>query len=340
METNSEELEMTKELPVKIVAMGKYLPERVPSAVIEDRLGIPRGWAEKYSGVQFRHQVSFEHNDYMGARAAEQALGKANMSLKDIDMVVAAGASFDYPIPNQASTIKNEIKDGGKHHPPAIDINSTCLSFITALHFCAKMLDGVQFNNILIVSTEISSKHLNPANFETTTLFGDAAVAAIIQYAPDSTSRLIKAGQRTYSNNIMSTAIEGGGLKHPFSTTPYDPELHSFKMQGRHLLRMAKKTLPDFVNWFFEDLPYTFETVPVIIPHQASKMGLIILNSLYELKDSQVKGSLHKYGNCIAASIPLTLHDCIESGEIQRGDVGVMIGTSAGFSIGAALIKY
>lgn len=331
---------MTKELPVKIIAMGKYLPASVPSAEIEDQLGLQRGWAEKYSGVQFRHKASFEHNDYMGARAAESALDKANMSLKDIDMIVAAGASFDYPIPNQASAIKNEMKEGRKYHPPALDIDSTCLSFVSALHFCARMLDGVQYNNILIISTEISSKHLNPENFETATLFGDAAVAAIVQYAPDASSRLIKAAQRTYSGNIMSTTIEGGGLKHPFSTTPYDTELHSFKMQGKQLLRMAKKTLPGFVDWFFEGLPYRLESVPVIIPHQASKMGLILLHSLYELKEQQVKCTLHKYGNCIAASIPLTLHDCIESGEIQRGDVCIMIGTSAGFSIGAALIKY
>jgi 3-oxoacyl-[acyl-carrier-protein] synthase-3 len=331
---------MKAKFPLRIVSMGKYLPKKVSSAEIEEKLGIPNGWAKKYSGVESRHQVTFEHNDYMGARAAERALEKANMSLGDIDMIIAAGGSFDYIIPNQASVIKNEMKDGDKFHPAAIDVDSTCLSFLAALNMSSRMLDGDQYKNILIVSTEISSKHLDPSNWETSTLFGDASVAAVVQHAPESESCLIKGGQRTYSKGVKNTIIEGGGLKHPFSTTPYDVEMHSFKMQGKQLLRMAKNTIPEFMNWFFQDLPYTFESVPVIIPHQASKMGLVITESLYDLKEGQMKTTLSKYGNCIAASIPLTLHDCIESGELKRGDVCLLSGTSAGFSIGAILLEY
>ena len=50
--------------------------------------------------------------------------------------------------------------------------------------------------------------------------------------------------------------------------------------------------------------------------------------------------TLHKYGNCVAASIPLTLIDAIESGEVKRGDICLLFGTSAGFAIGAVLLKY
>ena len=331
---------MMKSRALKIVAMGKYLPQKVMSSDLETQLGIPSGWALKNSGVESRHHVTFEHNDYMGARAAEKALEKAEMTLKDIDLIIAAGGSFDYVIPNQASVIKDEIRDGDKYHPAAIDVDSTCLSFITALDIASRMLDDEQYTNILIVSTEISSKHLNPTNWETATLFGDAAVAAVVQYAPNSESHFIKGGQRTYSKGVLNTIIEGGGLKHPFSTTAYDVTMHSFKMRGKQLLRMAKNKIPEFMDWFFEDLPFSFESVPVIIPHQASKMGLVITNSLYDLKPGQMKTTLQQYGNCIAASIPLTLHDCIESGEIKRGDVCLLSGTSAGFSIGAALLKY
>ncbi len=331
---------MIKELPIRIVAMGKYLPKKVMSSEIESRLGMPGGWSLKYSGVESRHNATFEHNDYMGARAAEKALKKSKMTLKDIDLIISAGGTFDYAIPNQASVIKNEMEDGEKYHPAAIDVDSTCLSFVAAFDLSARLLDGEQYNNILIVSSEISSKHLNPNNWETSTLFGDAAVAAVVQYAPGSGSALIKGGQRTYSKGVMNTIIQGGGLKFPFSTTPYDVEKHSFKMQGKQLLRMAKNKIPEFMDWFFSDVPYTFETVPVIIPHQASKMGLVITKSLYNLKEGQLKSTLKHYGNCIAASIPLTLHDCIESEEVKRGDVCLLSGTSAGFSIGAVLIQY
>jgi 3-oxoacyl-[acyl-carrier-protein] synthase-3 len=320
--------------------MGKYLPSRVHSAELEERLSIPRGWSEKYSGVESRHHVTFEHNDYMGARAAEQALEKAGMSLRDIDMVIYAGGTFDYAIPNQASLIKNEMSEGQEYHPECVDIDCTCLSFIAAMNFSSGILDGEQYRNILLVSSEISSKHLNPNNWETSTLFGDAAVAAVVTYSPDSGSQLIKGGIRTYSQGVLNTVIKGGGLKNPFSEHPYDVELHSFQMEGRQLLKLARQKIPEFMMWFFQNISYSFESAPVIIPHQASKMGMVLTESLFDLRPGQMKSTLKEYGNCIAASIPLTLHDCIENGELKRGDLCLLSGTSAGFSVGASLLVY
>ena len=111
-------------------------------------------------------------------------------------------------------------------------------------------------------------------------------------------------------------------------------------MNGKQLLKLARIKVPEFIDWFFKDLENTIDTVDAIIPHQASKAGISILRKLYKIDDKIVKETLHKYGNCIAASIPLTLMDAIDSGEVKRGDVCLLIGTSAGFSIGAALIKY
>tara|TARA_B110000014_G_scaffold261519_2_gene253395 strand:- start:349 stop:1344 length:996 start_codon:yes stop_codon:yes gene_type:complete len=331
---------MKSERPIKIVSMGKYLPRKVHSREIEEKLGIPNGWSMKYSGVETRHYVRDECNADMGSKAAQKALDNAGMKLEDIDLLISAGGTFDYAIPNQASVIKNEMKDGCKVHIPAIDIDSTCLSFVTAFDIAANMLDGINIRNILVVSAEISSKGLNPDNWETSTLFGDAAVAAILQYDHSFESLYIKGGQRTYSEGVYNTIIKGGGLKYYPSEYPYDKELYSFNMNGIQLLRMAKKKIPEFIDWFYSDLSLSLEDTSKIIPHQASKMGMIIFENLYKLKKGQMKSTLKEYGNCIAASIPLTLYDCIEAGEIKRGDICLLLGTSAGFSIGASLFKY
>ncbi|WP_027418593.1 3-oxoacyl-ACP synthase [Crocinitomix catalasitica] len=326
--------------PIKIVAMGTYLPKKVSSSEIEDRYGIPSGWSEKYSGVSNRHMVTTESNGFMGARAAEEVLSKANMGLDQIDMLLSAGGTFDYPLPNQASIIKHELKDGALYDFPAIDIDSTCLSFVASLDFASRLLDGKSLKTILIVSAEISSKGLNTKNWETTTLFGDGAAAAIVQYDEESKSLFIRGIQKTYSVGTYHTWIQGGGNQYFFKDNPYDEKLHSFKMDGKKLLRLAKEKIPLFVEDLFRDLDINIEEVDVIVPHQASKFGMKIFDSLYSFKKGQVKTSLALYGNCIAASIPLTLSDCIDSGEVKRGDLCLLIGTSAGFSIGGILFKY
>ncbi len=331
---------MNKVKPIKIVALGKYLPQTVTSQELETKYGLPAGWSMKYSGVENRHLATTEDNGLMGAKAAQQALDKAQLTLADIDMVISGGGTYDYPIPNQASIIKAILDTNHQYPVPAIDIDSTCLSFVTALDMAAHLLDGQAYQNILIVSTEIASKGINPANWETLTLFGDGAAAAIVSYDPNASACYFKGQHFTYSEGTYLTMIEGGGNKNFFKDHPYDPELHSFKMQGKQLLRLTRKKLPEFINRFFEDTPYTLQTVDAIVPHQASKLGLAVFSKQYELKAGVVKQTLHKYGNCIAASIPLTLLDAVEQGSIQRGDVCFLAGTSAGFSMGGILIRY
>ena len=325
---------------VKIVAMGKYLPKKVLSADIEKKHGIPLGWSERYSGVNSRHHVTFESGGYMGARAIEKALEKASISLKDIDLIISASATFDYPLPNQASIIKQELNDGLTLDIGTIDIDTTCLSFVSGFDLASKLLDGKQYKNIVLVSSEISSKGLDESNWETLTLFGDAAVAAVLQFDETCDAEFIKGGIKTYSIGATYTMIEGGGNVCPVKEFSYDSKLHTFQMSGKKLLKLAKQKIPLFMDWFFEDLPYSLTDIEVIIPHQASKMGLLVFTQLYPFKPDQIRGNLSTNGNCIAASIPMVLHDEIEAKRIQRGQLVLLTGTSAGFSIGGVLIKY
>jgi 3-oxoacyl-[acyl-carrier-protein] synthase-3 len=326
--------------PIKIVGLGKYLPQEVSSTDLEQKYGIPQGWSEKYSGVKSRHHITFETNGYMGAKAIEQALEKCQMELKDIDMLISASASFDYPLPSQSSIIKSELKDGMIVNIPALDVDSSCLSFVSAFEIASSLLDGKKYKNIIIVSSEIASTGINYSNWETLTLFGDGAVAAILQFDPNTDSAYIKSTMQTYSEGVYDSTFKGGGMKLFFKDNPYNPEIHSFAMNGRKLLRLAKTHLPDFIDAFFKDLPISMEETDIIIPHQASKLGVSILSNLYKVKENQVLGNLATCGNCIAASIPLVLFDVVESGAVKRGDICFIIGTAAGFSIGGLLLKF
>ncbi len=329
---------MSYSKPIKVLGMGKYLPECMPSEVIELQNGLPAGWSETNSGVASRHRTTFESNAYMGARAAENALSKCGLELADVDMLISAAATYDYPIPNSASMIKSEIKDGVASTIPAIDINSTCLSFVTAFEFAASLLNGKQYRRILIVSSEIASIGLNTENWEVLTLFGDGAAAAILEYDEETDSQFIKGVNMNFCEGVADTMLKGGGSRNWYQD--YSPTLHSFSMNGRNLLRLSLSKLEIFTNSFFENMDITMTDVDVIIPHQASKAGLNLFKKQNNLPNDRVKETLHKYGNCIAASIPLTMHDAIESGELKRGDTCWLIGTSAGFSIGSILIRY
>ncbi len=319
--------------------MAKYLPQNMDSKEIEEKNAIPKGWSEKHSGVKSRHWVTHETNAFMGAECLKSALKKSHLKLNDLDLIISASATYDYPIPHQAPLIKKELRNYGTN-VPAISIDSTCLSFVTALDISSSLLDGKRYTRIAIISSEITSKNLNPKNRETITLFGDGASCAIVAYCPDEKSEILSAHMITKEEGAEETIVKAGGIKYHSKDIPFTPEMYSFQMKGRNLLRLTKKYIRPFIDDLIVKSNIAIKDIDFFVPHQGSKIGLLLFEKIYpEFKNKIVK-NLSTHGNCIAASIPMALHDAIESKKIKRGDIIVLAGTSAGFSIGGIILKY
>ena len=332
---------MNIQKPISIIGMGKCLPaNKVCSHELEEKLHIPKGWAERYSGVKERYHRTEETSGYLGARALVEALNEAGIEFHDLDLLICGSATFDYVIPNQACVIKAEVAGGMESDVPALNLDTTCLSFVSGIDMAAMMMDGKRYQKIAVVSVEISSNGLNPENWETATLFGDGAAAAVLSWEPEKGGRMLHALQETYSEGAYNTQLKGGGNQYHFKDYPYNPELYSFAMEGRKLLKMAKTKIPEFMANFFASLDIEITDIDLIIPHQASRAGIAIFRNMYDFKKGQIFENLETHGNCIAASIPMALYDAIQQGKLKRGDTCLISGTSAGFSIGGVLFRY
>lgn len=323
-----------------IKGAGKYLPKTViPSSEIESELNLPKGYIFKRIGVKSRHVAKEESNTFMAKQALNSALKDANISIKDIDCLIGASATFDYIIPNRSSLIKNAFEEALDLDFPCIDINTVCTSFISALDYASLLLSSGDYQNIAIVSSESSSNGLNPNNSETYSLFGDGAAAVIISRT-NQKSGLIQYKSKTYSEAAKYTIIEGGGNINHSKNTPYDPAMYSFKMQGKKLLKNVKTTLPKYLSQFFKSLTVSLQDVNLIVPHQASKLGIRMLIGLNKNNSTNIVDQLENHGNCIAASIPIALVSSIENKTLKEGDTCFLLGTAAGMTIGGLLFKY
>ena len=326
--------------PFKISGTGIFTPgNAISSSDLEMQYGIPKGWISKHSGVETRYHATGINAGEMGARAVESALHDASLNPGEIDLLISASASFDHIIPNQAIVIKSFLQQGEEYDFPVLSINSVCTGFISALDIASYYLQTPEYDHIVIVNAEISSRFLDPENWETATLFGDAASAVIVSKSEKQNQGIIKTKSYTYSEGADYTIIEGGGNKYPIKDHAYDPKLHSFSMQGFPLLKLAKKHIPEFMHKFFSEFGMTIEDIDHILPHQASRSGLAVFKNLYSFKDNQVKENLKRFGNCISASIPLLLHELWQSRNYEYGDLCFLSGTGAGFSIAGTLVK-
>lgn len=116
----------------------------------------------------------------MGAQAALIAVQKANIQLTDIDVIISACGVYEQPIPCTAALIQKQL--GLEQSGIAcFDVNSTCLSFISALDIASYLIEGGRFKRALIVSSDIASAGLNWQDMETCTIFGDGAAACVLE---------------------------------------------------------------------------------------------------------------------------------------------------------------
>lgn len=328
-------------LPVRIAGLGCYLPERrETNDDLSARLGIPAEWIGRASGVYERRRVADETSASMASAAARQALEQAGMSVGDLDAIVGASSAPQQAIPCTAALVQREL--GAPEGASAcFDVNATCLGFLFALQNVAHLVAAGVYRSVLIFSSELASRSLNPNEPESYVLFGDAAAAAVVtRAAPGEASTLHHARFETYSSGAESTRIQGGGTLHHPNDPTTTPEMNLFSMQGRAVFKQAGQLIEPFLTRFCEELGWPRSDFDAVVPHQASGHAVRMLTNRLGFSADQVVLNLPQRGNCISASIPLALAEAVHGGRISRGDRVLLVGTGAGLTLGALALTY
>lgn len=325
-------------LPLRLAGFGKWLPPaRIHAAETDQRAGLPEGWTLKNTGVEWRHFVKDETTAQMGAAAATEALAEAGIA--QTDLLLSAGGIPQQLIPCTATLIAREL---GWRGVACMDVNATCLGFIAALEVAAGLVTAGLRNSVLIVCSEIASKGLNWREPESAALFGDGAAAVVVTKAPGTGSALLRCRMQTWPEGAHFTEIRGGGtlLPAPAHQAGVNTEAYLFRMDGRRVFGMAAKYMEPFVAQLVGSAENRWSHVKAVIPHQASLAAIRHLRRRLGIPEEKCVAIVREHGNCIAASMPMALHHAVRSGQLLRGDTALLLGSSAGFSLGGALLRF
>ena len=292
--------------------------------------------------VQFKDQTRYrvvenEETQLDLAEAAIQAaLENANLSMKDIDCLVSASAVGVQPIPCTAALIHERVAKGLSI--PAMDINTTCTSFISALSTMSHLIEAGEYRRVLIVSSEVGSLGLNPKQKESFELFSDGAVAFIFQ-SSEKDKGVIASLQRTWSEGAHDTEIRGG-------LTSYQPKEYSeetktnfmFDMKGKKILLLSARVIPEMFQEFQEKSGVSKDAVDYIIPHQASRALPLVMDKLGVSKDKYLN-IVSEYGNMVSVAVPFGLAYALDHGYVKEGDTIFLMGTAAGMTVNMLALK-
>ncbi len=274
----------------------------------------------------------------MGAFAARDALAMAGIPLESIDLIVNASGTVEQSIPDGGALLQRAL-GLGKSGVPAMSVHATCMSFLAALEMVGPMIVAGRYRRVLVVSSDIGSAGLDPSDPESAILFGDGAAAAILVPSEESSSAILSSHFETYGIDSGLACVEGGGTRNHPNDEDVSPRQNLFHMRGPELLRHVLARARPFLRRLFEGLDPEVLSNSLLVPHQPSIAGIRMLHSL-GFEEERVVTTLETLGNCVAASIPMTLYEAISSGRAQRGGTLICVGTGAGVSLGGTVLRY
>ncbi|MCQ2788302.1 ketoacyl-ACP synthase III [Helicobacter pylori] len=323
---------------LKSIAM--HVPsERVKNAEFQQFLDTSDEWIEKRTGIKERRFANDEEKSSdLGVIAAKQAIERAHLTPKDIDLVVVATLSPDFlAMPSTACVLSAKL---GIENKPAFDISAACTGFIYLLSVAKAYVESGMYENVLIVGAEKTSSVLDFKDRGTCILFGDGAGACVIGRTKRLKESILDV-QISANGNFSNYLYTPRTLKPtPFNAKEEEALEPFLCMKGNEVFKLAVKTLLKDVEMILEKNALKPEDVRLFIPHQANFRIIQAVREHLDFKDGQVVLIVHKYGNTSAASIPMAMCEAYEEGRLKKGDLMLLDAFGGGLTWGSALVYF
>ena len=328
--------------PLRIAGYGSYQPRNQRASTELDALfGKPAGWTEEQFGIRLRGVAADdETSSQMGAAAVREAIAMAGWREGEFDVLVGACAVMEQPIPGTSVLIQQAL-GLGRSGIWAFDVNQTCLSFLTALDVVAMGFAAGRFTRAVIVASDIASAGLDRADPQTFSIFGDGAAAVCVEAAADrSGPGLISRRFETYGDGKDLATLRSGGTRIR-AEGPLEALLDGskFRMDAFGVFKAAARCLPELVDGVLSEAGLDRETVDLIVCHQASHPGVEHVRRLMRGDPGRVIDIFRTHGNQIAASLPVALVSAHRDGRIRQGSTILLLGTAAGISAAAVVLR-
>ena len=320
----------------KIIATGIALPPtRVTSAELDARLGKPAGYVEKRCGIAWRYHASLSDSQAkLAAQALHQALQAGGVAPASIDLLICASAVAVQALPCSAISILRAA--GMPSGIAGFDINSSCVSFISALEVAAGLLNSGAYRRIAIVSADLASRGIDWNHEESCLIFGDGAACAIVERG-DGSSGILASLIEMYSDGSELCEIRAGGTRRNPRTGMVDSDF-LFHMQGKRLFRYAASLIEDYFARLLHKSSLTLADIETVVPHQASHLSLEHMRKRLNVSPAALVDIYRHYGNQVAASIPTALHEAVTNGRFKPGNPVMLIGTAAGLTLAGMVL--
>jgi len=322
---------------IKIVGLGKCLPKRVLTNFdLEKMVDTSDEWITTRTGIKERRIVDKESASDLGTKASLQALRRASIKPKDVELIIVATVTPDCQFPSTACYIQKNI---GAKEAVILDISAACAGYAYALGLAWSLVGGGFYKNALIVGSEVLTSITDWHDRSTCILFGDGAGACVVVPTKSKSGMLgmYLGGDGNLGDLLI---LPAGGSRMPTSENTVKQGLHYMKMQGNELFKIAVRVMVECAQKALKRCGLSKKDVDLLIPHQANLRIINAVAKRLDLSQGRIFVNIHKYGNMSSASTAVALCEAYEQGRIKKGDIVVLDAFGGGLVWGSCVIKW
>jgi 3-oxoacyl-[acyl-carrier-protein] synthase III len=328
-----------------VLSTGYSVPERV---VTNDELkqwwDTSDEWIRERTGIVKRHWVEpgRQAGSDLAVEASRSALDRAGMAASDIDCIIYATLSPDYFFPGGGVYLQRKLGIPGV---PAMDIRNQCTGFLYGLSVADAWIRTGQYRRILLVGAEVHSTGMDfgPTGRDLGVLFGDGAGVVILGPTSEDNGRGVMSTHLYADGNYAEMLWCEADASANFPRISHD-DLDAGRqyplMQGRQVFKHAVSRMPESVRTALDTHGLATTDIDLLIAHQANlRINQMVAHEL-GLGDDRVYNNIERFGNTTAATIPICLDECVQSGRLKEGDLLVLTGFGSGFTWGSAIMRW
>ena len=320
-----------------IAGTGSYAPARVlTNADLERMVATSDEWIRERTGIRERRiAATGEACSDLAVQAGKRALAAAGLAATDLDMILVATCTGDYPLPATACLVQHQL---GATKAAACDLSAACCGFIYALSVAdAYVKNGMR--HVLVIGSEVMSAITDWTDRNTCVLFGDGAGAVIVS-ASDGERGILSTHLRSDGALCELIMVPGGGSRTPPSEKVLAEHLQYIKMKGNETFKVAVRTLEEIARATLSANGLRVEDLDLYVPHQANVRILKAVIERLGLPIEKVMLNVDRYGNTSAASIPIALDEAVREGRINDGSLVMLGAFGAGLTWASAVIRW
>jgi 3-oxoacyl-[acyl-carrier-protein] synthase-3 len=338
----SEFLKERTNLPkAKISALGCYTPPRVlTNQDLEKMVETNDQWIVSRTGIRERHIVGPEMaTSDMAIEAAKCALAQRGVAASELDTIIVCTVTPDYFFPSTACLVQHAI---GARGAWGFDLVAACSGLVYGLTTGAHLVASGTHRKVLVIGADTMSRITDYTDRATCILFGDAAGAMLIEPTGDAEDHL---GFIDFIGEVDGSGgdflkMPAGGSRLPASHDTVDKRLHYIFQDGSQVFKYAVRKMYESCRDLLQRNGLTGDDVAVVIPHQANKRIITAASDRLGIAPEKVLINIDRYGNTVAATIPLATRDAILEGRLRKGDIVLFTAVGAGYTVGASIWRW